>query len=205
MPPEKKAIEMLVDKLVDQGLSQAQIAGEIGIAPQYLSDILRDRRPMTELIARRIGEKFLVDYRGLLGQPTHEPHARLKMDPSSFAPWLPIFPHPIEGEPLCHPRWEGTLVQVPGIAASKLTGAVHPYVLRYRNNDVEGRLHKNDCVLISQRPKESAPIVVIKTGKKCFLCRRKGKSWFRVADGREITGVCEVVGHCVGILWSALD
>lgn len=195
-----------IEQLIEQGFSQAEIAGAAGVSPQYLSDIRCFRRPLTELIARRIGERFSVDFRLLMGQESRGPQPGLAAGPSTLAgEWLPVFPQPIEGDPIRHPRWEGTYVQVPAMAAPKLVGAVHPYVLRFRSDDIEGRLHKNDLVLISQRPKESAQIVVVRTGKKCFLCRRKAAEWLRVANGQVLTGACEVVGHCVGILWSALD
>ncbi len=206
MPPENEPFNELIEQLIKQDFSQAQIAGAAGISPQYLSDIRCGRRPLTELVARRIGEKFLVDYRSLLGQENRGPQPGLGSGPSTIAgEWLPVFPQPIEGDPIRHPRWEGTYVQVPTMAAPKLIGAVHPYVLRFRRNDIEGRLHRNDLVLISQSPKESAQIVVVRTGKKCFLCRRKGRRWVRVAERQVLLGAFDVVGHCVGVLWSALD
>ena len=162
----------------------------------------RSRNSSPEELANNFAS--IID--SLLGQESRGPQPGLATGPSStVGEWLPVFPHPIEGDPIRHPQWEGTYVQVPAMAAPKLIGAVHPYVLRFGNNDMEGRLHKNDLVLISQSPKESAQIVVVRTGKKCFLCRRKGRSWVRVADRKGLTGACEVVGHCVGVLWSALD
>jgi transcriptional regulator with XRE-family HTH domain len=206
LPPQHEPLKKLIEQLIEQGFTQAQIAGAAGVSPQYLSDILCRRRPLTELVARRIGEKFPVDYRALLGPESRGSQSGLVSSPSSTAgEWLPVFPFPIEGDPLCHPRWDGTYVQVPAMAAPKLISAVHPYVLRFRNNDLERRLHKNDLVLISQSPKESAQIVVIKAQKKCLLCRRNGQSWVRVANKKVLTGACDVVGHCVGVLWSALD
>jgi transcriptional regulator with XRE-family HTH domain len=206
LPPQHEPLHKFIEQLITQGFTQAQIAGAAGLTRQYLNDLLCCRRPLTELVARRIGEKFSVDYRALLGHESRGSQPGLASGPSSTAgEWLPVFPYPIEGDPICHPRWAGTYVPVPAMAAPKLISAVHPYVLRFGNIDVEGRLHKNDLVLISQSPKESAQIVVIRAQNKCLLCRRKGRSWVRVANGKVLTGACEVVGHCVGVLWSALD
>jgi transcriptional regulator with XRE-family HTH domain len=203
LPRANESLEALFNQLAEQDYSQAQIAGAIGVAPQYISDIRCGRRPLTELVARRIGEKFHVDYRTLMGlDKSLQPG--LTLGPSTNDAWLPILPHPVQGEPTQHPRWNGTYVQVPALAASKLVGAVHPFVLRFGNDDCENRLHKNDLVLISQSPNEKAQISVVRSGRKCFLCRRNGSGWVRVANGQVLTGNCVVVGHCIGVLWSAL-
>ena len=119
--------------------------------------------------------------------------------------WLPVVSHPIEGNPRVHPKWEGYYVHVPTIAASRLALAENPYVLRYRENDVEGRLHKNDLVLVSQSTNASAEISVVLVGKKCCLARRQGRGWGRVANRQRLGTDCVLVGHCLGVLWSALS
>ncbi len=124
---------------------------------------------------------------------------------STAGEWLPVFPHPIEGEPTHHLKWTGIYVPVPAMAAAKLIAALHPYALCYHNDDVERRLRKDDLVLVSQSLNEKAQIVVVRTGRKCFLCRRKSRSLVRLANGQDLTGDCVVVGYCVGVLWSPLD
>ena len=94
---------------------------------------------------------------------------------------------------------------MPASAAPKLATAIQPYVLRFDNNDVERRRHKNDLILVSQSPNESAQMVVVRTGKICLLCRRKNRYWVRLATGQRTTGEGAVGGHCVGVLPSALD
>ena len=56
-----------LEQLQKNGLTQAQIAAAVGLSPQFLSDVMKGRRPLTELVARRIGERFHVDYRRVLG------------------------------------------------------------------------------------------------------------------------------------------
>lgn len=41
----------LLESLAERGLNQAQVAVKAGLPPQYVSDIKRSRRPMTELVA----------------------------------------------------------------------------------------------------------------------------------------------------------
>jgi hypothetical protein len=153
-----------------------------------------------------MGEQFQVDFHWLLGQVSQDPQPASTSNSLSFSnDLLPVLHYPIEGEPTHHRRWDGTYVQIPAIALPKLIAADRPYVLRFLNADVEKRLHRNDLVLISQIPNEDAEIVVVKEKTKCFLARRKNRKWFRVANGQLLASESVAVGHCVGILWSALE
>ena len=55
------ATQRLVDllaRLESQGITQAQVAARAGLPSQYLSDVRNQRRPLTELCARRLGDEF---------------------------------------------------------------------------------------------------------------------------------------------------
>ncbi len=197
-------VNTLLEQLANKGFTQAQVAEAVGLTPQFLSDIKMGRRPLTEQVARRVSERYQVELEWLMGREAGSLTSGMFGPPPESGQWLPVFPHPIEGEPQLHPAWEGSFVHVPAIATPKLAAALQPYVLRFRNSDVNGRLHKNDLVLISQSPNESAQIVVVRQGRKCFLARRKDRNWVRLANGKSLTAR-SVVGHCLGVLWSALD
>ena len=197
----------LLELLSTQGFTQAQIAAKAGLPPQYLSDIKRSRRPMTELVARRLGEAFEVNFQWLLGTSAsmNPPPSQSAAQPASGASWLPLFSHPIEGEPRAHPQWDGTGIEIAGAAAAKLLLAKRPYLLRFGRNDVRGRLRSGDLILISQVESEEAEIQVVRYRKKCFLARANDDgSWTRVATGKPLDADCPVTGHCVGIVWSSL-
>jgi hypothetical protein len=196
-------LKSVLDELAKRGISQAQVAAGVGVTRQYLNDVVYSRRPLSELLARRIGEQFQVDFQWLLGRQSM-PAKTATTGVGDTGVWLPVLPHPVEGNPRMHPRWEGTFLPVPPIALPTLAMAVDPYVLRFLQNDVERRLHKNDLVLVSQTPDEIASIVVVRAGKKCFLARRKGRDWVRLANGDVLDGDLPVVGHCIGVLWSSL-
>src|SRR5215218_9782458 len=49
------------------GLSQTQIAGELGVSPSYVNLIERNQRPVTAQILLRLAEAFDVDFRDLTG------------------------------------------------------------------------------------------------------------------------------------------
>jgi hypothetical protein len=191
--------------LDQQGYSQAEIAAKVRIPAQYLSDLKHGRRPMTERIARRFGEAFHMNYQWLLAV-SDEFEVR-----SDFAGnagggvWLPLFQHPIEGEPRTHPQWDGVGVQLAGVAASRVTLATNPYVLRFGRDDVEGRLQKGDLVLMSQDINPKAEIHVIRHRRRLFLARAGADgARIRVAGGKALESPVPIVGHCLGVIWSRL-
>ena len=199
----------LLTRLTQQGTSQQQAALRAGLPPQYLSDIKNGRRPMTELVARRIGQEFRVNYQWLLGlSETIEPVILRDSapTPSGERSWLPVFSQPVSGDPQTLPQWDGTRLEISGAAATKLKLLKWPYVLRLGSDDLRGRLQKGDLVLISQSSTEQAEINVISYRQKLFLARRQSdETWERIAKGNKLTEVCSVAGYCVAILWSDLS
>ena len=197
----------LLETLGRQGLTQAQVAAKAGLPVQYLSDIKHERRPMTELVARRIGDEFDVNFQWLMGisNSMADPKPRVAASIASSSVWLPLLPHPIEGEPRGHPKWDGAGVDIAGAAAAKLVLAQQPYILRFGHKDIEGRLRQGDLILISQAPNRDAEISVVRHRRKSFLARPNDDgTWSRVADGSRRPSDCEIAGHCLGIVWSSL-
>jgi hypothetical protein len=195
----------LLERLGNEGISQAQVAARGGMPSQYLSDVKKGRRPLTELFARRLANEYNIDYLWLLGVKDSPQRPDLTSAPSrGGSVWLPVFSHPIEGDPRTNPKWDGTSVEVSSVAAARLANAVQPYVLRFGHDDKEGRLRKGDLVLISQSPNEAAELLVVRSRNKSFLARNKKGKWYRAATGQELRGEWAVTGHCLGIVWSAL-
>lgn len=195
----------LLDEFAQKGDTQTKIATQAGLPPQVLSDVKHGRRPMTELIARRLGEDLHVSHEWLLGVGNTKERVSWSAQPASSARWLPLFTHPIEGEPKTNSDWDGTSVEVVGAAAAKLSLAVHPYVLKFGHNDIGGRLRSGDLALISQTSNADAEISVVRHRKKCFLARRnRDGSWSRVADGDRLPSTVAVLAHCAGLVWSKM-
>ena len=93
----------LLGPLLEQGHTQAQIATKAGIPPQYFSDIKRGERPVTELIARRLGEEFNFKNKGQnFTIPGFNP--LLGGKPSRISGALPSMPS--TGQPSS--QWAGT-------------------------------------------------------------------------------------------------
>ena len=193
----------LLESLGKCGLTQQQIAAKAGLPAQYLSDIKHGRRPMTELVARRLAQAFQVNFEWLLGSSDIQEVSLLR--PRVGGAWLPLFSHPVTGDPQGDPGWTGAGVELSGAAAAKVSEAHLPYILQFGHDDVQGRLRAGDLILISQSSDASAAISVVRHQKKLFLARpQPNGTWKRVANGNSLPASCAVVGHCVGIVWSSL-
>lgn len=205
-------LEKLLSALEAQGTSQGEVAKRLTVPAAYLSDVKNGRRPVTELLASRFLQEFGVEPRWLFGSEGSMDVPRLGA-PTATADsrrvWLPVFTQPISGEPTQDAKWDGSCIELAGVAAVRVLFAQRPYVLRFGVDDIRGRLHSGDLVLISQEVVNEAEIQVLKTsGKsgKMFLARRDGEEgWQRLSKkDDQIVGEPVVVGHCLGVVWSKL-
>ena len=187
-------------------LAKSQVARRANVPPQYVSDVRNGRRPLTELFARRLAEEFGFNFQWLLGLEDSPERVVLSIPPSPREKlWLPMIGEAIAGEPREHPRWGGAYTEVSGIAAAKAARAVQPYVLQLGHGDREGRLRKGDFVLVSQATAENPELSIVRSGKKILLARKNGAKWLRADTGEPLRGDCDVTGHCLGVVWSALS
>ena len=156
-------------------------------------------------MARRIAETYSVDYRMLRVGSARGLSFEGVTRQTGAGIFLPVLPHPIVVDPCSHPKWDGSLFQVPSFVLAEVSRAHWPYILKFGRSDTEGRLRKADLILMSQTPGDRKKIVVVSVSKhrKCFLARWREKRWVTVADGKSYPDA-EVVGHCIGVLWSAL-
>jgi transcriptional regulator with XRE-family HTH domain len=195
----------VLDQLAKQGLSQQQVAGRAGIPPQNLSDIKNGRRAMTELIARRVADVAGVSFEWLCGHAAKQAPSAAEHGQYGTICSLPLFEHPVNGDPRRLPEWSGAVVEVSGVAAAKLSFSTWPYVLRYGAKDCRDRLKKGDLILVSQQINLDAAIQVVKFKGKMHLARPCGEDqWERVADGQTLSAPTEAAGHCLGVIWSLL-
>jgi transcriptional regulator with XRE-family HTH domain len=195
----------LLHRLAEKGMSQAQVARRANVPAQHVSDVRNGRRPLSELFARRLAEEFDFNFQWLLGleDSPDRPVLSVPRSPRETI-WLPMIGEPIAAEPRAHPRWTGAYTEVSGIAAAQAARAVQPYVLQLGHGDREGRLKKDDLVLVSQATAETHELSIVRCGKKILLARQKGTKWLRVATGEPLRGNCDVTGHCLGVVWSVL-
>jgi transcriptional regulator with XRE-family HTH domain len=205
----RQRLIQFLDELARQGITQRQVAARANVPAQVLTDIKHGRRPITELVARRLGDAFGINYQWFLGTSiSREPPALSSMSASSgltpSVAWAPRFPSPIFGDPRRHPKWDGSEIEVAGLAAAQLAMAQWPYVLHFDQTDVEGRLRRGDLVLISQSSDPEAAICVVKDGHSWVLARRAAgrAGWTRLAKGKRLPEEVPTAGHCLGVVWS---
>jgi hypothetical protein len=194
----------LLAQLAEKGVNQSAVARRAGMPVAFLSDLKRGQRQMTELIARRLGEEFNVDYGWLLGLTADSERPVFRSKAGGERTLVPLLDVPVAGDPRAHKRWKGAYVELVGIAAVKAAQSAQPYVLRFGNNDHAGRLKKGDHILVSQSASDSAELSVVVDGSKLFLARRQSGNWIRAATGQPIRGEGSVAGHCVGVIWAPL-
>jgi transcriptional regulator with XRE-family HTH domain len=199
-----RRLEKLLQVLEAQGLTQAEVARRTGISGTFLNDLKTRRKPLRELVARRMAEAFSLDHRWLLaeaGTLDIVPIGAGTSAPEADTVWLPLLPHPVRGRPHDSRAWDGSHVPLCGLAAARARGATHPYVLRFSSRDLEGELKRHDLILISQSPSDSVTISVIKEGRKLCLARRTPNGWRRLAKQGDLDKDRPLFGHVLGIVW----
>jgi hypothetical protein len=164
----------------------------------YLSDVKLGRRGFTELFARRLQEEFGVDHQWLMGTSNAQQPPRF----AAAANGVPVLGQLIEGPPRTHAGWDGSLLELSGVAAERAAQAREAYALKFSGQDRRARLQPADLVLISQSANAAAQIHVVRLKGKLLLARRDARDrWEALEPRRAISGEPIAIGHCVGILW----
>jgi transcriptional regulator with XRE-family HTH domain len=193
-----------LDELAEQGTTQQEVARKLCVSAAYLSDCKRGRRSITELFARRLEHAYGRHHRWFLEGERIFGGLHAPEHADRFV--LPVFPHPIEGAPSAVSSWDGTRFEVCGVAATRALDSHWPYVLRLGSDDRRGRLKTGDLILVSQKIDSRAEVQVIKHNRKILLARPKApKGWESVFQKRRVPGDPEIIGHCVAVVWAALQ
>ena len=197
-----------LEKLQKQGRTQQVIAAELGVAPQYLSDVKTGRREVSELLTRRFASAFGVDLGYWDETGASSSPGSMTMVGSGARLWLPVMPHPIVGDPLQARSWEGSKMEVVGPAAVLAATATLPYILRFGASDHLQELQRHDLVLMTQQPKPNRPtgaiqVIQVTADKKCYLARRLDtETWQRLAEAKRVSvKAATAVGYCLGLVW----
>jgi plasmid maintenance system antidote protein VapI len=201
----RQRFEELLEQLAKQGLTQRNVAERVNIPAQYVSNLKTGQRTLTELIARRFGTVFHLDYKWLLGLSDVMSVPEIE-EPAgeSSGRWVPVFDELIEGDPKLNKGWDGAAVELSGAATARMRQSHRAYVLRSSVEDVDGRIRQRDLLLISQSVESNAEIQVVQHRKRLLLTRiGVDGQQIRISDGQPLAG-CTVVGHCAGIVWASM-
>ena len=208
--PEKQRaarFKEILGELAHRGITQRQAAVELNVPAQYVSDVKNGHRNLTEQFARRIAERYDLNFiwlmtgEGAKSIPRHEAGVTLRTDTIL----LPVLSEPTSGDPAQCSAWDGSKIALSGAAEAMAARASRPYVLRVARDDVAGRLRKHDLILVSQEPDDSATLAVVQHRGRCLLAQRAGKGERKAIDtGRRVAANATVVGRCLGIVWASL-
>jgi transcriptional regulator with XRE-family HTH domain len=202
---QRQRLAELLERLANYGIRQSDAANRIEMSAQYLCDVKAGRRAMTELFARRLADEFDLDYLWLLGEQRSSEPSEASIAAAALETHiirLPLFSHPVRGEPGSLKNWTGETFSVAGPAVAKVLTADRPYVLRFGADDRRGIIKRNDYLLISQAIDRNAEVQVLQDKSKLLLARKCGDKWETVnKDARLKDPNADRAGHCIGIVW----
>ena len=160
-------LAQVLEQLAVRGVKQREVAFELNIPTQYLSDLKHGRRMLSESFARRFAEVYCISATWLLhGEGTGNlPDPSAALAQTAGACLLPVLSAPDQGDPRHSPYWDGGLLALSGAAAAAAERAKLPFVLRIGVDISSGRLKKNDLVLCSQELRDDAAIVIVRKGQ----------------------------------------
>jgi hypothetical protein len=199
-------LAQVLEQLAALGVKQREVALELNVPTQYLSDLRHGRRTLSKQFARRLADVYRVSAVWLLhGEGTSDlPNLAAAPVPTAGACLLPVLSAPDHGDPRHSLHWDGGLVSLSGAAAAAAERAKLPFVLRIGADIPSGRLKKNDLVLCSQEPRDDAGIIIVCAKAKAMLAQAAGKARYKtLAKGSSIPGA-EPIGYCIGIVWAQL-
>ena len=192
-----------------RGISQAEIAARLGLPRQYVTNVKRGDRVLTELFARRVAEEFGVDHfwllkgTGTMQRPSAVTPHTAPCEMNSIV--LPLLTQLVSGEPRRSPVWDGAVLTVTGPAAYAVGDSVHSYVYRVSDDDYSGRLKRGDLVLICQGDsKELRSRLVLADGgdRPTLAWTTDDGRWKSTRTGRAVSANSKIIGYCLGIVWA---
>ena len=193
-------------QLAARGVKQQDVALELNVPPQYISDLRHNHRKLSEPFARRFAEVYRISAAWLLrGEgPSNLTDLARPSSQTAGVCLLPVLSDPDTGDPRQSPHWDGSVVAVTGAAAAAAERAKFPFVLRIANDAPPGRLAKNDLVLCSQESRDDAAVMIVRVEGKAVLAQTAGEHLFRALMNGALLAGAEPIGCCIGIVWAPL-
>lgn len=177
-PTREKLTNIYAGMISSIGLTGREIAKLSGTRPQYISDIKRRQRPLSQDMFMRTLLGLYGDYKWLIsGDLPMDTQRIITLYPyisnvnGNTMP-LPVFQRPFMGPKLTADDWDGTFVCVTSPVKEQVKEMRNPYILHLPFNDKFGRLQKGDYLLVNQAKTADANYVLIKSGWGVKLARK---------------------------------
>lgn len=196
----------ILDHLKDEGLKQSRVAKELNLPSNYLSDLKRQHRIITETFARTLSSQFGVSYSWFWTGEGKAQIPRIKTEGTQpeHLVMLPVLPQLHEGPPRQSAFWDGSLLELCGRSAEEASKATNPYILRVSADDMTTWFPRNSLLLISQETERSSGMAVVQRRGDLILARKDGGRWVSIRTGRQIPTKAEIIGHALGVVWAPL-
>ncbi len=171
------------------GLTGREIAKISGTRPQYISDIKRRQRPLSQEMFMRTLLGLYGSYKWLIsGDLAIDTQRIISLYPYISAPGretlpLPVFQRPFMGPKMTVDDWDGYFICVTSPVKERAKKMHEPYVLHLPFNDRSGRLRKGDYLLVDQTASADATYVLIKSGWGVKLVRKIEAGFEDVENG----------------------
>lgn len=210
-PEREKLTAIYADMLSEIGLTGREIARLSGTRPQYISDIKRRQRPLSQDMFMRTLLGLFGEYKWLISGNLPMDTERIKAlypyisNPDSEVCPLPVFQRPFMGPKMTVDDWDGSFFCVTNPIKDMVKQMRNPYVLHLPFNDKSGRLKRGDYLLVNQTNSSDANYVLVKSGWGVKLVRRVETMFEDVESGEQRPGdEVQIIGNVAMLIYGAL-
>ena len=198
----------ILAQLAERGVKQCDVAFELNVPTQYVSDLRHGRRTLSEPFARRIADAYRVSAAWLLhGEGPRELPDLAAASARRRACLLPVLSAPDQGDPRHSPHWDGGLLALSGAAAAAAELREPAIRAPHRGRYCLRRLEKerSDSLLPGAPFRRHDGHRVAKRARRCWR-RAAGKGRYETLRRPAVRfRDAEPVGCCLGIVWSRCD
>ncbi len=206
----EKLTSLYVDLLRSVSLTGREIARLSGTRPQYISDIKRRQRPLSDEMYMRTLMGLYGPYKWLItGDLELDTRRVIVMFPhiygnSGVTVALPVLGRPFVGPKMTKTDWDGGFYCVASPVMERSKTMRNPYILSLPFNDRSGRLRQGDYLLVDQDASPKSNCLLIKSGWGVKLVRKNQDRYEDVETGDAINEEFSVIGNVDLLLMGAL-
>lgn len=200
-PEREQLTEKYINLLRTVRLTGREIARLSGTRPQYISDIKRKQRPLSDEMYTRTLVGLFGDYKWLISGDFDTDTSRIvtlfpyirQFDGPVMA--LPVLDRPFAGPKMTAGDWDGAFFCVASPVRERAKAMHNPYILHLPFNDRSGRLRRGDYLLVDQKESIISTCLLAKSGWGVKLLRKNGDIYEDVESGEVADKGFSVIGN----------